>query len=179
LVLVWLAWALSWGVAALWTAKTVEQPEGQTLYRVLTVLGVVLLFGFWRNTATRFWQPDTAWKWALVGAAVLGFAFCWWARLHMGKLWSASITRKEDHRVVDSGPYAIVRHPIYTGIILAGFAAAMMRGTLIALAGAVVFTLSFYVKARLEERFLRAELGAEAYDAYAARVAMLVPFLKL
>jgi protein-S-isoprenylcysteine O-methyltransferase Ste14 len=176
--LVWLGWVLSWGAAAFWTARTVERPGGQTLYRVLSMLGILLIFGFWRNTVTQFWHPGMAWKWTLVGLAVLGFAFCWWARLHLGRLWSAIVTRKQDHHVVDSGPYALVRHPIYTGIILAGFASALMRGTLIALAGVAVLTLSFYVKARLEEKFLRRELGADVYGAYAARVPMLVPFLK-
>jgi len=176
--LVWLAWAASWIAAALWAARTVERPRGQTAYRILTTLGFVLLFFFWRVHTARFWRLDSGWQWALVGVAVLGFALCWWARLYMGRLWSASITRKEDHRVVDTGPYALVRHPIYTGISLAAFATALQEGSLIALAGAVLLTWGWYVKARIEENFLRAELGAEAYDAYAARVAMLVPFFK-
>jgi protein-S-isoprenylcysteine O-methyltransferase Ste14 len=178
LAVVWLSWALSWWGAALWTAKTVERPAGQGLYRALTIAGVILLAGFWREPGFQFWRLEASWQWTLVGVAVLGFLFCWWARLYLGRLWSASITRKQDHRVVDAGPYALVRHPIYTGIILAAFASALLRGTWIALAGALIFTFSFYVKARMEEKFLRAELGAAAYDAYAARVPMLIPLLK-
>jgi protein-S-isoprenylcysteine O-methyltransferase Ste14 len=139
---------------------------------------LVLLFAFSRSHATRLWRLDSAWQWALVGVAGLGFALCWWARLYMGRLWSASITRKEDHRLVDAGPYAMVRHPIYTGISLAAFATALQEGTLIALVGAGVLTWGWYVKARIEEGFLRTELGADAYNAYAARVAMLIPFVK-
>ena len=71
-----------------------------------------------------------------------------------------------------------MRHPIYTGITLATIATAPMRGTIAAWFGVVVMTLGWYVKARLEERFLREQLGAEAYNAYAARVPMLVPFLR-
>jgi protein-S-isoprenylcysteine O-methyltransferase Ste14 len=176
LTLIWLAWVVSWVAAASWAAKTVERPRGQTAYRILTTLGLVLLFFFWR--VPRVWRFDNGWQWALAGVAALGFVLCWWARLHMGKLWSASITFKEDHRVVDNGPYALVRHPIYTGISLAAFATALQEGSLIALAGAAILTWGWYVKARIEEDFLRTELGAQAYDAYAARVPMLVPFLK-
>jgi protein-S-isoprenylcysteine O-methyltransferase Ste14 len=164
--------------AALWAARTIERPRGQTAYRILTTLGFLLLFAFWRSHVIRFWRFDSGWQWALVGVAALSFAFCWWARLYLGRLWSASITRKENHRIVNTGPYGLVRHPIYTGISFAALATALQEGSLIALAGAAILTLGWYVKARIEEDFLRAELGAQTYNDYAARVPMLVPFLK-
>jgi protein-S-isoprenylcysteine O-methyltransferase Ste14 len=86
------------------------------------------------------------------------------------------VSRKAEHHIVDTGPYRIVRHPIYTGIILASAATALQRGTAQAWLGMSVMTLGWYIKARLEERFLRDELGADAYGAYARRVPMLVPF---
>jgi protein-S-isoprenylcysteine O-methyltransferase Ste14 len=86
------------------------------------------------------------------------------------------VTRKADHRIVDTGPYGIVRHPIYTGIILSVFATAAFKGTGVAFLGAAIMTVGFWIKARLEERFLRQELGAETYDSYRRRVPMLVPF---
>jgi protein-S-isoprenylcysteine O-methyltransferase Ste14 len=89
------------------------------------------------------------------------------------------VTRKEGHRVVDTGPYAIVRHPIYTGVITAALATMVLRGTQLAIAGAALLAIGYVLKGRLEERFLRAELGAEAYDAYARKTAMLIPFLRL
>jgi protein-S-isoprenylcysteine O-methyltransferase Ste14 len=55
----------------------------------------------------------------LVGATVSGFAFSWWARIVLGRLWSSGVTRKTDHRIVTTGPYKVVRHPIYSGIIIA------------------------------------------------------------
>ena len=79
---------------------------------------------------------------------VLGFGFSWWARTHLGNLWSANVTRKEGHALIDTGPYALVRHPIYTGIIIASFASAALFGTLVAMAGALVMTLGWYLKAR-------------------------------
>ena len=111
---------------------------------------------------------------ALIAA---GIAFAWWARIHLGRLWSAQITRKADHHIVDTGPYGLTRHPIYTGMLIAVLATMAAKGTLLGIAGALLIAASFYVKARLEERFLREELGAEAYDGYSRRVPMLVPFV--
>jgi protein-S-isoprenylcysteine O-methyltransferase Ste14 len=105
-----------------------------------------------------------------------GFAFCWWARIHLGRLWSAFVTLKSDHRIVDTGPYGIVRHPIYTGIILATVALAVVKGTAYAAAGALLVIIGFWVKARFEEGFLRKQLGAETYDDYCRRVPMLILF---
>jgi len=79
--------------------------------------------------------------------------------------------------VIDTGPYGLVRHPIYSGITLASIATAALRGTASAWLGAAVMTLGWYVKARMEEGFLREELGEDAYDAYARRVPMLIPRL--
>jgi len=124
------------------------------------------------------WQSPISFSWLTAAIVCLGLLFTWWARIHLGRLWSSSVGRKADHRVVDTGPYAIVRHPIYTGISVASFATAAMRGTALAWLGAGVMTLGWYVKARMEEEFLREELGAEAYGAYAQRVPMLVPLLR-
>ena len=181
---IWAAWALSWFAAAAWTAPTQKRPiSGAGIpYRALTLIGAVLLFDAWPvrhlPRMTLWLTPEPI---GLVLAAVTagGFVFCWWARVHLGRLWSGAITRKDNHRVVDTGPYRIVRHPIYTGIIVASYATAAVEGTLTAFLGATLMTLGWYVKARLEERFLRAELGAAAYDAYAHKTAMLVPFVRL
>ena len=124
----------------------------------------------------RLWVLSDDVSWALVGVVTLGFLFAWWARIYLGSLWSGWITKKAGHHIVDTGPYALVRHPIYTGLILSAFATAIQRGTLVALLGAAVMAWGFWIKARLEERFLREELGPEAYDSYRRRVPMLVPF---
>lgn len=141
--------------------------------------GVWMLFAPLRPSRVGpLWQtPDTI-GWVLVALTAGGFLFCWWARIHLGSLWSGWVTKKTGHHVVDTGPYRLVRHPIYTGIILASYATAIEKGTGLALIGAGVMVLGWYIKARLEERFLRQELGREAYDAYAAHVPMLIPFAK-
>lgn len=184
LVLLWPAWAVSWALASGWSAKsTVVAPlAAQWRYRTLTVLGVAALFMPLLRplrllaAVTAIYPQADVLTWCCVILAVAGFAFCWWARVHLGKLWSSNVARKADHRVIDTGPYAIVRHPIYTGIITAALAVAIAEGTVIAFAGVAVLATSFYIKARMEENLLGNELGPAAYDGYRARVPMLVPF---
>lgn len=185
----WILWFASWILAAGWASTTVNRPAlaREAAYRVFQIAGFVCLLTFsearpggrqgpFDTLFTPLWPTPDALGWAMIVLAVGGFAFCWWARLHLGRLWSASVTRKEDHRVVDSGPYAVVRHPIYTGLLIAAIATAVIKATPVAFAGAVLLTIAFVVKGRLEENFLREELGREAYDAYRKRVPMLVPF---
>ena len=105
-------------------------------------------------------------------------SFTWWARIHLGRFWSNAITRKEDHNIVDSGPYRLVRHPIYTGLIVAILATGAAVATAESLLGALLISFGEWQKARMEERFLTTELGSEAYEAYRRRVPMIVPFLR-
>lgn len=189
----WTAWGVSWVAAALWADRTEGRPgvSRELPYRVVTLLGFALLLALLVEDGKpralldmpldplfrRALSVPDAVRWAMVGVAALGFAFCWWARIHLGRLWSGRITRKEGHRVVDTGPYGIVRHPIYTGLLIAALATAIERGTALAAIGFALLVTGYWMKARLEERFLREQLGAADYDAYARRVPMLVPFV--
>ena len=139
----------------------------------------ILLFLAARRTwpEPRLWHVGFAGAYVLMGLTLAGLAFTWWARIHLGRLWSGSITRKEDHRVIDTGPYALVRHPIYTGLIFAIWTTAAAQATAAGLLGAALITFGLWLKARAEERFLTAELGADAYGTYRRRVPMLIPFL--
>ena len=188
----WTLWGASWTVAAIWANRTVAGAgiARQAPYRLVTTSGFILLLFFLVSKDGRpvampdalhvlflsVWTIPIAAQWAMVALATLGFAFCWWARLHLGALWSGRITRKEGHKVVDTGPYGLVRHPIYTGILTAALATMILRGNTHAILGFALLVLGYWMKARLEERFLREQLGAADYDAYAARVPMLVPF---
>lgn len=188
----WDIWIVTWLAAALWANRTLKRPGvGRELpYRLLAFAGFFLLLGWgvrWNHgqleyvptggfLGERFWMPPLALGWAMVALAALGFVFAWWARIYLGRLWSGSITRKEGHRVVDTGPYAIVRHPIYTGIFAAALATTAVSGTGHAIIGTLLIIAAYWTKARLEENFLREELGAEAYDSYRRRIPMLVPF---
>jgi protein-S-isoprenylcysteine O-methyltransferase Ste14 len=176
----WIAWALSWYAAAFWSSPAAKRVglRREIGYRVVLIVGGVLLAvpAHRYEGALRLWHVHYVGAWVCVAAEVAGFAFCWWARLHLGKLWSGQVTRKADHRIVDTGPYGIVRHPIYTGILLAVLATMAAKGTVLAIGGAIALTIGLWMKARLEEEWLRGELGADAYDAYRRRVPMLVPF---
>lgn len=176
MLLLWGVWLLSWWIAAFWSDRAVKGAgtKPQVAYNVLTVAGGVLLFGF--GSRDPLWRLPATLRWAMLAPAALGFWFAWWARVTLGRLWARNVSRKADHRVIDAGPYALVRHPIYTGIILATIATALLQGTATAVAGVVMMTCGWYLKARLEERFLHGELG-DPYDAYRARVPMLVPFI--
>jgi len=181
LIVMWAAWWILWMVAAVWSDRAVKAPARRfhIAYRILPAIGVFLLFGGIRPRSgeVTLWHTPDAIAWAMVALAIAGFLFTWWARFTLGRLWSSSVSRKAEHHIVDTGPYRLVRHPIYTGIILASVATAIQRGTVQAWLGAGLMTLGWYVKARLEERFLRDELGADAYGTYARRVPMLVPFI--
>jgi protein-S-isoprenylcysteine O-methyltransferase Ste14 len=175
----WLAWAVSWMAAAFWSDRAAKRPGFGTeaLYRGVVLVGGLLLGGVGAPRGfLRLWTVSGPVGWALAAAAGLGFLFCWWARIHLGRLWSGWVTKKADHRIVHTGPYRIVRHPIYTGMLTAVFATAVDKGTAGALAGAAAMTAGFWIKARLEEKFLSEELGAEAYSGYRSRVPMLLPF---
>ena len=182
LSLIWLAWVTSWIVASFWSGRT--KAHVRTLdswaYRLPILLGGIMLMPPTERLlgAKQLYHPGNAGTYALAVVAVLGLSFTWWARIHLGRLWSNAITHKEDHRIVDTGPYGMVRHPIYTGQIFALLASGIAIATWPAMVGVLLISFGEWQKGRMEERFLSAELGAEAYGAYCRRVPMIVPFLR-
>lgn len=170
----WLAWIVSWHVAALWRGdKRDEAPRrAYRLHFAIAIAGFFLAFSAWPPMA-RLWPASAVVGWLSVALTAAGFGFAWWARIHLGKLWSGGVVLREEHKVVDSGPYALVRHPIYTGLFMAVIAMALVRATPLSLLGAALFVLGFTLKARVEERFLEAALPG--YAAYRRRVGMIVP----
>lgn len=122
------------------------------------------------------WEVGNDAAYGLIVVMLWGLLLTWLARIHLGRLWSSAITRKERHRVVDTGPYAFMRHPIYAGIITAVFATAAIEATVTALVGAAFICSGLWLKARAEERFLMVELGPDDYRSYCRRVPMLIPF---
>lgn len=102
---------------------------------------------------------------ALTLLTVLGLGFAVWAREHLGRNWSARVTIKEGHELIRTGPYASIRHPIYTGILVAALASSLTVGRINALLGFVVLAVSFWFKSRKEERWMGGEFG-EKYAEY-------------
>ena len=178
----WALWVVSWIVAGRWSARTVKttRPGERTLERVLSLAGAIMVISPRAPFGTGelreiLYSPGPVLAWFLVALVACGFAFCWWARIHLGRMWSANITLKEEHRIIDTGPYALVRHPIYSGLLLSAWASAAIHGNSMGFLGAALMTLGFYLKARREEQLLITELGA-SYESYLHRVPMLFPF---
>ena len=90
---------------------------------------------------------------------LLGIAFSIWARLELGGNWSSAVTVKQGHTLICRGPYTIVRHPIYTGLLLAFLGVAIIVGEIRGLLGVGVLSLSFWFKLRMEERFMLEQFG--------------------
>jgi protein-S-isoprenylcysteine O-methyltransferase Ste14 len=178
----WLAWAAYWFLAA-GTAKPTERREtmGSRLLHMLP-----LLFALWllwvEKLPTPFlterffpWAPWEFWTAALLIS--LGLLFTVWARVHLGRNWSATVTIKREHELIASGPYMIVRHPIYTGLIVAIIGSAMARGDWRGVLAVSIAWAALWSKLRLEERWMVERFG-EQYIAYCRRVPALMPFSK-
>ena len=180
IMLLWAGWVISWVAAARWSNRTEKRPSIGTeiRYRIPMLIGVAVMFipahGY--EGPLRLWHIGWNGAWLCVLLIMLGIAFAWWARIHLGRLWSGHITRKADHHIVDTGPYAIVRHPIYTGLLLSLAATAAAKSTILGIIGLLLIGLGIWMKARSEESWLRQELGEGAYDNYRRRVPMLLPF---
>ena len=181
LALIWVGWLVSWAAGSFLSGRTVKYvlTWDSRAYRIPILVGAVL-FTPWTSQALGeqpIWHVGDGGTYLLAGLTLAGTLFTWWARIHLGRFWSNAITRKEGHRVIDTGPYGIVRHPIYTGLIGAILATGVAVGTVTALVGALLIAFGLWQKARMEEGFLTTELGADAYGPYCRRVPMLVPFL--
>ncbi len=179
--LIWIGWLISWVAASSWSGLTQKRIATLTAwtYRAAMIAGGILLIPLtpWLLAEKRIWEVGYDGAYALTGVMLLGLAFTWWARIYLGRLWSSAITRKEGHRIIDTGPYGLVRHPIYTGLIIALLATAAAEARVTALLGAALIIFGLWLKARSEERFLTVELGPDAYGSYCRRVPMLIPFL--
>ena len=187
----WVIWYATWLAAVVFSARTKVQnrTDFRSPGRMFLGLGLWPMFVPARRVleflnakapvlsviATPLWSAPDELNRVWFGLVLAGFAFCWWARLYLGRLWSGYTTLKEGHVLIDKGPYGIVRHPIYTGIVFSGLMTAALNANLITALGVVSLAVGVTMIARIEERFLSEQLGADVYGPYAARVAMLVP----
>ncbi len=177
----WGAFFALWIVAALRTKKTQrrENVASRLSYSVITALGFALMF--WMNVGVGAldvrWLPQFDWT-GTVGIAiiVIGLAFAVWARLHLKSNWSGVVTVKQDHQLIRSGPYRWVRHPIYSGMILAMAGTAVENGRLKGILGVLLVFIGFWIKSRKEEQFMRQTFG-EQYEAYCQSTGALIPKL--
>lgn len=179
----WLAWLVYWWALAR-KVKVTERQESMASrlsYTVPIVLGFALLWSRDSPIPTldeRFLPPDLWHVWAGVGAALtlVGLLLTVWARVHLGSNWSGVITIKAGHELIASGPYGVVRHPIYTGLLLAAFGQAVAQGEWFRLIAVAIIFWAFWRKLRIEERWMRQQFGS-AYETYSQRVSALIPFI--
>lgn len=178
---IWIGWIASWVIASLWSGQTENRVTvwGSLTYQGPIIAGALLLTP-WVAQALHvqpLWDVGESSGYALAGLTLAGVLFAWWARVHLGTLWSNAITRKVGHWIVESGPYRYVRHPIYTSLIFAILATGIAIAEVPSLLGAMLISFGLWQKARMEERFLMMELGMDTYESYRRRVPMLIPFL--
>lgn len=123
----------------------------------------------------RRWLPNAPWV-VLIGLAVhiSSALFAVWARRHLGRNWSGAITAKVDHELIRTGPYRLVRHPIYSAMLGMFLGTALVSGELHALLGVIIIAVAYWRKIRLEEQHLRGVFGA-AYDEYRRKSWALIP----
>jgi len=177
----WIAFFVYWGVRSASVKPTERlEPASSRITRLLLLLCTIALLALPRVPLAFLNQrflSSGAWPfWTGAAITVAGLLFCVAARQHLGNNWSQAVTVKKDHELITSGPYALVRHPIYTGMLLG------LAGTAVAVAewrGLVAVALAFialWSKLTLEEKWMREHFGS-SYEEYSRRVAALVPHI--
>lgn len=175
----WIAWLLYWSVAATGAKATrrVESFASRLSHTVPLALGISLLATLhvpfvW--LAMRFLPRFAGWFWLGLILVATGLAFSVAARAWLGGNWSSMVTLKQDHELIRTGPYSWVRHPIYTGLLLALLGSAIALGEWRGLIALALVSVAFLRKIAIEERFLMQQFGAD-YERYCDNVPALVP----
>lgn len=175
----WIVVVLVWAVSAFSVKPTKERQPllERLLYLWLTVIVAVLLNGRIRAVhLERVVLPRTLGTAVLAEVLVVaGLIIAVWARVVLGRNWSARVTLKEDHELIQHGPYRFVRHPIYSGLLLMILGTALLSGHNGGFVAVVICFLGFRIKLRQEEDLLTKKLPG--YSEYMARTKALIPFL--
>jgi protein-S-isoprenylcysteine O-methyltransferase Ste14 len=178
---IWLVLLGVWVVMRVRVKQTREKDSSgrYALHVVSMVVGLWLLFERYFKLGALDQVLITQTQWVLlIGLALTaaGVGLAIWARVSLGKNWSAVVTLKKDHELVRTGLYRWVRHPIYTGVLLGMVGTALIAGHLRGWLGFLIILGSFYFKARREEGMLRREFG-EKFEDHAQRTGMFLPKL--
>jgi len=143
---------------------------------ILALTFVFLLTG-WLRMGPLAWRfvPDSEVTRGLGFALTLcGIAMAVWARIHLGRYWSDKVEVKVDHKLIRSGPYAHLRHPIYSGVLLGIAGTALAIGEWKGVLAFVILLTNYAMKARKEERLLSTQFGEE-FEAYKKQSGFLFP----
>jgi len=179
LKLMWGALGIYWLWNAPRSGSSVTREAGWWRVVRLSILAFtfVLLLSPWLRIGVlggRF-VPDTN-VGRVVGVALTasGIGLCVWARVHLGRYWSDKVVLKVGHRLIRSGPYRFLRHPIYSGVLLGIFGTALTVGEWRGILALALMSANYFVKARREERVLAGQFGEEFVE-YTRRAGFLVP----
>lgn len=174
----WLLFVTVWMLAALTSKRTVRRQTSTSwiIQAALSVLAFLLVFQPWRFEAVdvRFVPAAPALTLCGVVLTAAGIGFAIWARFTLGRNWSGTVTLKQDHELIRHGPYRIVRHPIYSGMLLALLGTAIGYGKVPGLIGVAIAFLGFWIKWRIEEQFMIEQFGAQ-YIQYRREVKAVIP----
>ena len=177
----WIAVGVVWLIGSLAMKATVRRQSALT--RLLDSAPVIAAFvllrtnpGLNERLAVRFVPGSVGWQ--VLGAivTVAGVAVAIWARFYLGRNWSSSVTVKQNHQLIRSGPYRVVRHPIYSGFLLAIFGTAIYAGEVRGLLALAIVMVGWKIKSLREEAFMEDQFG-EQYVQYRREVKGLVPFV--
>jgi protein-S-isoprenylcysteine O-methyltransferase Ste14 len=175
----WILFALFWLVSALKRKKTKqrESPVQRLAYIAPLLIALLLLYNGradfgWLGTYFVPHTPEV--RWAGVAIMAVGMAIAFWARVHLGSNWSGVVTLKEGHELIRTGPYRNIRHPIYTGILIAFLGTALVNGQVRGLIALGIIWASFLIKARREEIFLAQEFGLK-FEEHTRHTGMFLP----
>ncbi|MDE3064575.1 MAG: isoprenylcysteine carboxylmethyltransferase family protein [Acidobacteriota bacterium] len=174
----WYALIATWVVLALRTKRTVER-RSQARVIVVVLLGLAVAGASGSSTGAwhrPLWSVTSTLSVLATSLVVLGAAFAIWARLAIGANWSGTVALKEDHELVVSGPYRVVRHPIYTGLIAMGLGTVIMYPQPVYLAILALSSSIVLARIPVEER-LMTETFPDQYPAYRRRVKAVIPFI--
>ena len=120
-------------------------------------------------------QRSMSARWIGLALTAIGLGFAIAARWWLGRNWSGRVTIKQQHQLIQNGPYALVRHPIYAGFLLALLGTALVHSELRGLIGLALAALGWIFKLRIEEALLSQQFG-DAYLQYQRHVKALIPF---
>jgi protein-S-isoprenylcysteine O-methyltransferase Ste14 len=173
----WVIFSLYWEVAAKTAApaRRSESHSSRSVHVFLTNAALLLVIAPIVGVGRLLPVSSITMSAGLVVEAI-GLVLAIHARRHLGRYWSGEITIKIDHELIRSGPYRLLRHPIYTGLLTLYAGTAIVTGEWLAFVGLAIAVFAYWRKIRLEERNLNMAFGA-AYEAYRSTTWILVPGL--
>jgi len=178
----WITFLIYWIIKAGKTRETRRKESWESRYGVTLVLigGYLLIFN--RHTRIgllgRRFVPDAS-SVLILGVVVtwIGVALAIWARHHLAENWSSRVTIKQGHELIRTGPYSRLRHPIYTGLLLATLGSAIAVGEWRSLVGVCLVLAAYSFKAKQEEAMLTQQFG-EKFQEHRKHTGFLLPKLR-